>query len=191
MRCGSLPIDGGTGVRFFTEPDQGGQPASRVCLMEIHETPLPGVGTRYDFETTDGRQGGLVIHHTGRRELITFDRHDPDSCCDAMNLNEEEAETLASLLGVARFTGPLRQIQQKIEGLAIDWIQILPGSKFCDRPLGETQARTRTGASIVAVVRGESPFPSPRPDFVFEANDFVVAVGTPEGINSLNAILNG
>ncbi len=159
--------------------------------MEIHETPLPGVGTRYDFETSDGKQAGVVIHHTGRRELITFDRQDPDLCRDVVNLSEEEAETLAGLLGTARLKGPLKQLQQRIEGLTIDWIPILAGSTFADRPMGDTQARTKTGASIVAVVRGDEPFPSPRPDFVFKANDFVVAVGTTEGIRALGKILNG
>ena len=159
--------------------------------MEIHETPLPGVGIRYDFATDSGRQMGVVNHHTGRRELVVYDRDDPDACRDFVSLNDDEADTLASLLGAARITGPLNDLQQRIEGLAIDWIAIKPNSAFVDRPMGDTQARTKTGVSIVAVVRGDVPFPSPAPDFVFAENDILVAAGTPDGIRALKLILNG
>ncbi len=157
--------------------------------MEIHQTPLPGVGMRYDFQTEDGRQMGVLTHHTGRRELMVYDRDDPDACRDIVSLTDDEADTLASLLGAARITGPLHDLQQRIEGLAIDWIAIRPESPFVGRPLGDTQARTKTGVSIVAVVRGDEPFPSPTPDFQFHANDMIVVAGTPDGIKALQKIL--
>ncbi|TDC72871.1 TrkA C-terminal domain-containing protein, partial [Actinomadura sp. 7K507] len=49
--------------------------------------------------------------------------------------------------------------------------------------------RTRTGASIVAVVRNGQVIASPRPDFVFTADDIVVAVGTGEGTDAVTQIL--
>lgn len=159
--------------------------------MEIHETPLPGVGIRYDFSTRDGRQMGVVNHHTGRHELVIYDRDDPDACREVINFSEEEAETIASLFGSTRITGPLNDLQQRIEGLTIDWIEIRGGTPFVNRPMGDTQARTLTKCSIVAVVRRDVAHPSPGPDFVFEANDIVVAAGTPNGIKMLTDILNG
>jgi TrkA domain protein len=59
------------------------------------------------------------------------------------------------------------------------------------RKLGDTKARTRTSASIVAVLRDREVIPSPGPPFVFEANDVVVAVGTRAGLNGITAILAG
>jgi TrkA domain protein len=56
--------------------------------------------------------------------------------------------------------------------------------------MGDTQARTRTGASIVAVVRDREVVPSPRPDFVFRHGDVVVVVGTAEGTQAVSDILN-
>ncbi|MFC6936914.1 cation:proton antiporter regulatory subunit [Actinomadura yumaensis] len=55
-----------------------------------------------------------------------------------------------------------------------------PRLPYDGRPLGDTQARTRSGASIVAVVRSGQVHASPRPDFVFAAGDTVVVVGTGE-----------
>ena len=57
------------------------------------------------------------------------------------------------------------------------------------RTLGDTQARTRTAASIVAVVRGPSVHASPRPDFRFSAGDIVVVVGTKEGADAVAELL--
>lgn len=159
--------------------------------MEVHETPLPGVGIRYDFTTTDGHQMAVLNHHSGRRELIVYDREDPDAGRDFVNLEDDEADTLASLLGAARFAGPLGELQQRVEGLAIDWIDLRPNSPFVDRELGDTAARTKTGVSIVAIMRGDHAFPSPKPDFRFAAKDVLVVVGTPDGIRGLSKILDG
>jgi TrkA domain protein len=66
-----------------------------------------------------------------------------------------------------------------------------PSSPFDGRPLGDTQARTRTGASIVAVLRGGMTHPSPGPDFVLRSGDLVVTVGTRDGIDQVARILDG
>jgi TrkA domain protein len=131
--------------------------------MDVNETPLPGVGLRYDFTTRSGRQVGVVSHRSGRRDLLVYDRKDPDACTEVVQLTEEEADTLAETLGAARIAGRLAELQQRIEGLAIDWLDIPPSSPYAGRPLGDTQARSRTGTSIVAVLRGEEAIPAPGP----------------------------
>ena len=54
-----------------------------------------------------------------------------------------------------------------------------------DRPLGDTRARTRTGASIVAIVRDEEVLASPGPAEMLHADDVLVVVGTEAGIASV------
>jgi TrkA domain protein len=159
--------------------------------MDVNETALPGVGLRYDFTTGSGRQLGVVSHRSGRRDLLVYDRRDPDTCQEVIQLTEEEADTLAQMLGAARIAGRLAQLQQRIAGLAIDWLQIRPGSPYAGRPLGETQARTRTGTSIVALLRGERAIPAPGPGEPLRAGDTVVVVGTPKGIAALARLLGG
>jgi len=159
--------------------------------MDVNETPLPGVGLRYDFTTRSGRQIGVVSHRSGRRDLLVYDRKDPDTCTEVVQLTEEEADTLAEMLGAARIAERLAELQQRVEGLAIDWLQIRPGSPYAGRPLGDTQARSRTGTSIVALLRGDQAIPAPSPDVALQASDTAVVVGTPKGIAALTRLLGG
>ena len=118
-----------------------------------------------------------------------YDRHDPDSVGESLALDDEDARTLAELLGSSRVVEDLGRLRQRIEGLAIDWLPIGEDSPFAGRTIGDTGARTRTGVSIVAVVRGEDPIPAPGPEQGLEAGDTLVVVGTPGGIEDLVVIL--
>jgi TrkA domain protein len=157
--------------------------------MEIQETALPGVGLRHDFTTRSGRQLGVVTHRTGRRDLLLYDRDDPDATQEVIRLTEEEADTLAYLLGTARLTGRLAELQQRIEGLAIDWLPIRPDSPYAGQAIADTQARSRTGTSIVAILRGDGGIPAPTPDARLEPGDTLVVVGTTKGMKELSTLL--
>jgi TrkA domain protein len=152
--------------------------------MDIHETALPGVGLRHDFTTRTGRQLGVITHRTGRRDLLVYDREDPDACREVVELTDEEAEALGELLGADRVVEHLADLQ-RIEGLAIDWLAIRPGSPYAGRTIADTQARSRTGVSIVAVLRDRSAIPAPTPDVRLEPGDTLVVVGTTDGISAL------
>jgi len=65
----------------------------------------------------------------------------------------------------------------RTKGLPVD-----EGSPFDGRTLGDTAMRTRTGVSVVAVMRAGQVHPSPGPDFTLTAGDLLVAVGTSEGL---------
>jgi TrkA domain protein len=157
--------------------------------MEIQETALPGVGLRQDFTTRAGRQLGVVTHRTGRRDLLLYDRDDPDATQEVIRLTQEEADTLADLLGAARLTGRLAELQQRIEGLAIDWLPIRPASPYAGRTIADTQARSRTGVSIVAILHGDRAIPAPTPDADLQPGDTLVVVGTTKGVRDLSALL--
>jgi TrkA domain protein len=159
--------------------------------MDIQETALPGVGLRHDFTTRGGRQLGVVSYRTGRRDLLLFDSDDPDACQEVIGLTDEEADALADLLGAARLTGHLAELQQQIEGLAISWLTIQERSPYADGTIADTQARSRTGVSIAAVLRGRTAFPAPEPSFGFQPGDTAVVVGTPAGVRALARLLDG
>ena len=157
--------------------------------MEIQETALPGVGLRQEFTTSAGRQLGVVSYRTGRRELLLYDPDDPDACREVIRLIPEEADALADLLGVARLGGRLAELQQQLAGLAISWLTIRDGSPYATGTIADTQARSRTGVSIVAVLRAQTAFPAPTPDFGFQPGDTAVVIGTPEGVKALAGLL--
>jgi TrkA domain protein len=158
--------------------------------VEIQETQLPGVGLRHDLSTRSGRQLGVVTHQTGKRDLLVYDKRDPDACREVVHLTEDESEALADLLGADRIVGHLGKLQQQIEGLAIDWLEIRPGSSWAGRTIADTRARTRTGVSIVAVLQDGDAVPAPGPEYEFKDDDTVVVVGTPKGVKALSAILD-
>lgn len=157
--------------------------------MEIQETALPGVGLRQEFTTSAGRQLGVVSYRTGRRELLLYDPDDPDACREVIRLIPEEADALADLLGVARLGGRLAELQQQLAGLAISWLTIRDGSPYARGTIADTQARSRTRVSIVAVLREQTAFPAPTPDFGFQPGDTAVVIGTPEGVKALAGLL--
>jgi TrkA domain protein len=155
----------------------------------VERTTLPGIGVRHDLLTETGRRVGVVSHRNGRRHLVIFDADDPDSSVDSVPLTDDEAEALADILGASLMLGQLAELRQQAGGLLTEQVPITPGSPYAGRPLGHTRARTRTGVSIVAVLRERKVIPSPGPDFVFEAGDTVVAVGTRNGLDNLTEIL--
>jgi len=169
-----------------TEPREAREGAR--SSMDIQETALPGVGLRHDFTTKAGRQLGVVTHRTGRRDLLVYDPSDPDRSQEVIQLTDEEADALAEMLGAARLVEHLGRLQ-RVEGLAIDWLEIRAGSPYAGRTIADTQARSRTGVSIVAILRGERAIPAPTPDQRLDAGDTLVVVGTAEGVRALSALL--
>jgi TrkA domain protein len=158
-------------------------------MADVVETQLPGVGVRHDFITRAGERVGVLLHRSGRRELLLYDQGDPDACRAVVTLDSDDTRTLAELLGASAVTAALGAAQQQVQGLAIDWITVRRGSSIDGVTLGEAAIRTRTGVSIVAVIRSGATVPSPAPEFSFEPDDVAVAVGTPEGLERLYALL--
>lgn len=157
--------------------------------MDVERTALPGIGLQHIMTTGRGRQIGVISHRTGRRDLVIYDKDDPDTCIATVALTADEASAIAELLGTGRIVEHLAELHRQVEGLVTEQIRITPGSPYDGRPLADTRSRTRTGASIVAVVRQGQVIASPRPDFVFTAGDIIVVVGTGEGTAAVARIL--
>lgn len=152
-------------------------------MPHIDETPLPGVGLRQDFGCRSGARIGVITRTSGRRELIVYDQADPDAVRASVDLSPDESDALGELLASGTASHKVEHLGAGIiPGLAIDWIVIPP-----DRPpksIDDLQVRSRTGASVVAVVRSGNPIPAPGPEAVIQPGDTVVLVGTPEGIEA-------
>lgn len=158
-------------------------------MPKIQETSLPGVGMRHDFTAEDGSRIGVVHHRTGRRELFVCSSDDPDAVTVSLNLSDDDSHALSEALGGSTVIENLGSLQQQIEGLAIDWLTVEPGTPYAGKTIGDARIRTRTGVSVVAVIRGEQAYPAPGPEFMVDAEDTLVVVGTPGGIKTVNEIL--
>lgn len=158
-------------------------------MPRIEETPLPGLGVRHEFIAEDGSRIGVVHHRTGRRELFVCPANDPDAVVLSLNLSDTDSHALSEALGGSQVVQNLTDLQQQIEGLAIDWLSVDRGTPYAGRTIGDARIRTRTGVSVVAVIRGDKAYPAPGPEFLVEAGDTLVVVGTGQGINQVKEIL--
>jgi TrkA domain protein len=139
--------------------------------------------------TESGRRVGVVSHRNGRRDLVLYSVDDPDACVASIPLTDDEAEALADFLGASLMLSQLAGLRQQAAGLYTEQVPIQPSSPYVGRKLGDTRIRTRTSASIVAVLREREVIPSPQPSFVFAAGDVVVVVGTRRGLDGVTRIL--
>lgn len=157
--------------------------------MEV--TPLPGIGVRKDFAIRNGRRVGVVTHRDGQIELIVSKSDDPDACLASLPLTADEAGALANLLGAPQLVAQLSAEHREVPGINTRQLPIEANAPYDGRTLGDTAMRTRTGVSVVAVMRAGQVHPSPTPGFTFTAGDLLVAVGTAEGLDNAWKILNG
>ena len=157
--------------------------------MDVVETLLPGVGRRYEFTLDDGQRLCIVSTRDDHFIVSTFDRDDPDVGRTLFELDEDEAVTMAEILGAPRIAVKVADLSQEIPGLTSEPIEITPGSRFDGQTLGDTQMRTRTGSSVVALVRDDRVIASPSPAQDVVQGDVLVVIGTTEGITKARAIL--
>jgi TrkA domain protein len=160
-------------------------------MTEITEVKLPGLGARYKFTTQEGKRVGVVSHRSGRKELYLADPGDPDAFKRMLGLSDKDARTLAELLGGSRVAEELAQLQHRIEGRAIDWLPLRDDSPYVDHRIGEARIRSRTGVSVIAVLRDEHAIPAPGPELGLEAGDYLVVVGTTRRIEEVVELLHG
>lgn len=158
-------------------------------MSEIHEVKLPGVGVRYEFETAERKRIEVISHRTGLREIYVSRSDDPDEFKRVLGLSADDARTLAELLGATRVAQQLAELQQRLEGLVIDWLPVRQDSAYAGKTIGDARVRTRTGVSVVAIVRGEDAVPAPGPGEQLQSGDYLVVVGTARGVEQAVELL--
>jgi TrkA domain protein len=147
---------------------------------------LPGIGLQYDFTTADGEHLSVIAHRNGSRSLDGYRGDEPDGVF-SVHLTVDEAAVLADAL-LAGHDDP-RLLRADELGLVAERIALSAASRWHGRPLGTTQLRTRTGASVVAILRGPNPIPSPAAAFRLAGGDTLIVVGTREGADAAAALL--
>ncbi|MDW3220894.1 MAG: TrkA C-terminal domain-containing protein [Acidimicrobiales bacterium] len=157
-------------------------------MRDVSEVKLPGVGVRHEFRTDAGRQVGVLVHHDGHREILIYDQGDNDTC-SSVELSHDDTRTLSELLGATQVVEEVQEAQHEIEGQSIAWIRVDENGARDGTTIGSGEYRTRTGASMVAVLRDGEPMPSPEADFVLEAGDLIVAVGSADSLDELRTLL--
>ncbi len=157
--------------------------------MEVTETLLPGVGMRYELTTRSEQHIAIVVYRDGNSEIVEYTKEDPDASTTLLELDQAEADTVAEILGAPRFARKLADLTREIPGLHTEPVRLPSTSVYVGKTLGETHCRTLTGASIVAIVRGDQVISSPEPDQVLLAGDTLIVIGTSAGMQKVHALM--
>jgi len=151
--------------------------------MQFKEVDLPGIGKKFSIITLGKEKISVIIHLSGKREIYFFEKGDFDEPLCSFVLNEEEANQLGSVL-MGTFFKPEAKEEKEIflKNLIIEWISLEKGSPLINKSIKEFEIRKKTGASIVAIIRGDLTITNPSPDEILREGDIVVLVGNKQQI---------
>jgi len=158
-------------------------------MADIEEQVLPGRGLIHTFRTAGGRRVGVITLRNGERELVVYERNDPDCVVDRIPLGADEATTMAGMLGATPLSAQLDEDHRDLDNVVSRRLPIPADSPYNGRVLGDTRTRTRTGTSIVAIVRAGQVIPSPTPSTGLRSGDVLVVVGTKAGTDAVEDLL--
>src|SRR5918999_526129 len=146
--------------------------------VELRQTRLPGVGTKFAFTTTRGSRVAVIQHVDGTHELYVFRRADDDEPRAVLLLEDDEARQLGAVLGGA-YERPkiVEELEMAFGELAIEWVEVPDDSPAIGRTLAECGFRARTGVTIIAILREPEPVTGAQPNDVIQRGDTLVTVG--------------
>ena len=160
-------------------------------MSTISESNLPGVGKKFQIETTIGDRLVIVIHDDGRREIYHFDRKRLDRADSVVTLTDGEARQIAGIIGglsyVPKALAPTELI---LDDLVLEWFRIEPDAASVGKSLRDLQARSVTGASVVSIIEeNRIKRINPEADTVITANATLILAGDRKNIARLKSLL--
>lgn len=145
--------------------------------MQVKEHDLPGVGKKFALATNEGERMTVIIHNTGHREVYLFRGKEEYPAC-AVRLEDAEARMLGAILGGAYFQPAVAESMDMVLGqLSVEWFRVDSASSLAGRTIRDAAIRKRTGASVIAILRGGRSLPNPAPDDAIQAQDTLLVVG--------------
>ncbi len=160
--------------------------------MQIKMADLPGIGKRISLITAEQSMMVIIVHHSGKRELYFFEDAEADEADFKLNLTGDETREMgAQLLGATYQPVDLDTMKIFKKQIVMEWVELKKSSPIIGKTLGESQIRKITGASIIGVVRGDNVIVSPEIDFVFQADDTLMAVGKSDQIGAFESLCAG
>ncbi len=157
----------------------------------VRESTLPGVGKKYVMPLGSGGNVAIVVRPDGERQMFHF-LEEEDRPCDVVKLQRDEAQQVANLLGSPMVASPdLDKLELVLGALEIEWVALPEVSDLVGHSLADSRLRRRTGASVVAILRGETAIPNPEIDTVFEAGDTLLLIGSDAQTEAARRLIEG
>lgn len=163
-------------------------------MSSIRETPLPGIGHKFEMMTRTGDKLVVIVHDDGRRELYHFYYNDPDDSISMITLDDNEARQISAIIGgMAYRPKALESMEVALDDLVIEWYKVEPDCWCLGKNIGELNVRQKTGATIMAIMGpGQTKKINPGPDQKIEASMTVVVMGERQQVQDFkNLLLTG
>jgi K+ transport systems, NAD-binding component len=116
--------------------------------------------------------------------------HIPRNLIDAQ-IKVIRAERYGMLRGVSKTPRSFQKITEILTAGTAETFFVSSDSPACGKSLKELNLRKETGATIIAVVRGEKSFTSPPPEFVIKEGDTLVLVASHADMDKAFLYLGG
>jgi CPA2 family monovalent cation:H+ antiporter-2 len=107
----------------------------------------------------------------------------------ALQIDMIRREHYRTLRGLHLQGKGLGELSQFLAGTTTDTFLILEDSPAVGKSLGETELRTQSGVTVIAVVREGKSMHNPGADFRLEAGDVLVLLGSHKELDQANQIL--
>lgn len=157
---------------------------------EVREDELPGIGRRYTVDSNDGGAVTIVFHHTGRRDLYLRPPGREDA--SSVTLDDHKARILGAILTDDRFApASVRQVEEVIDDLVIDWVSLTPGSPGIGRSLSDLSVSSVTGVTVMSILRGKAAIHEPTGFEVLQPGDRLVVTGRRENLPAFRRLVSG
>lgn len=157
-------------------------------MVEVQETRLPGVGSKFTFRTRHDEKVSTVVHVDGLREVYHYEEGEEEP--HVIVLDDEEARQLGAILGGVVYRPQLvKDLEVALEDLVMEWIELPDGSPLVGLTVASCRIRSTTGATIVAILRQSGSLATPHPDEELRANDTLVVIGRPSTFEDIDRLV--
>ncbi len=157
---------------------------------EVRQTRLPGVGTKFTFETARDGRIAVIQHLDGLREVYYFQHDDDEDPLAVIELQDDEARQLGAILGGA-FERPkvVEDLEMALGELSIEWTQVPDTSPMIGHTLEQCRFRSLAGITVIAILREPEPVTAITPSHRIERGDTLVTAGKLGGYKKFRQML--
>jgi TrkA domain protein len=146
--------------------------------VDLQETRLPGVGTKFTIRLAAGGRLSIILHNDGKRELYWFRGARDDEPRAVITLDDDESRQLGAVIGGA-YERPkiVEDLEMALGEMQIEWIQVPDSSPAIGQTLAECGFRAKLGITVIAILREPESVSGARPEDVVKQGDTLVTVG--------------
>lgn len=146
--------------------------------VDLQETRLPGVGTKFTIRLAAGGRLSIIVHNDGKRELYWFRRADQEEPDAVITLDDDESRQLGAVIGGA-YERPkiVEDLEMALGELQIEWVRVPDSSPWIGKSLAEAQFRAKSGITVIAILREPEPVSGAQPGDIIQRGDTLVTVG--------------